>query len=385
MENLQEYLKILSSILNEDELNVLRKTKLNQVKDIHGEMGYNACGKIIVARVIEPIVYELMRNDHIKTALILANQIVSFGNPIDSHFFISNVVNILYSKHEIDNAIGFAKKDFEMRNLYMNNLIINERQIASCPAWKRLIDLYVEKGKFKEAVEICETVIALNPIDINKYNSIIKKLNKEFVGNEQFTIDSENSNIKDEIYPKDKTYVFIDVETAVGFDIICSIGMIILKNGEVIKINQLINPETPISHGNTQIHGIKDEDVKDKPTFINFWKSIEDYKLENIIYVGHNVRFDLRKINEGHKQYGVNDFHSSRIIDTMDVAKKYYYKDNTIQGDLKLDRLADIFGIKFNHHDAMSDIETTKKVLEKLILNYNLDIKALEKKYDPNK
>src|SRR5271167_4683499 len=64
---------------------------------------------------------------------------------------------------------------------------------------------------------------------------------------------------------------FFDLETTgvnIAHDRIIEIAVIkIMPNSEIIRKTNLINPATPISAESTAIHGITNEDVKDKPVF----------------------------------------------------------------------------------------------------------------------
>ncbi|MBI3481757.1 MAG: 3'-5' exonuclease, partial [Bacteroidetes bacterium] len=64
---------------------------------------------------------------------------------------------------------------------------------------------------------------------------------------------------------------FFDIEATgvnVANDRIIEIAVIkVLPNGEIQHKTNLLNPTIPIPAESTMIHGISNEDVKDKPTF----------------------------------------------------------------------------------------------------------------------
>lgn len=70
-------------------------------------------------------------------------------------------------------------------------------------------------------------------------------------------------------------YISLDVETANNkHHDICSIGIILVENKKIIKkYYTLINPENVFS--NTDIHGIKQEDVDGNQLLKNFGKIIK--------------------------------------------------------------------------------------------------------------
>ena len=171
-------------------------------------------------------------------------------------------------------------------------------------------------------------------------------------------------NIKFE-YPKDINFLFIDVETANSRnDSLCAIGVFIIKNGEEKYIYSLIDPKAPIT--NTFVHGISSYDVIGAPTLIHIWNKIILELGNDFIIVGHNINFDICALRKDLNRYGIN-LKEHNFIDTMAVAQDIYYDFKTKAGDLKLDTMSYHLGISLNHHNAGSDIEATKKILEILL------------------
>lgn len=91
----------------------------------------------------------------------------------------------------------------------------------------------------------------------------------------------------------------LDTETA-GLDPkdgVCEIAIIEVDENlnPVETFSSLIDPEGPISPQASGVHGIVGEDVKDAPTLEEFFEIIlqDRYKHEDVIAVGHNVKFDL--------------------------------------------------------------------------------------------
>ena len=167
-------------------------------------------------------------------------------------------------------------------------------------------------------------------------------------------------------YPKNETFVFIDVETATkSNDSICAIGIIVVSCGEAKSQYSLINPGVHIT--NTSIHGISDEDVIGAPTVDFYWRDFINNIDSNYIIIGHNVSFDISVLQKDLERHGI-DFEPSRFVDTMSVAKDIYYRFNTQKGDLKLDTLCSRLNIPLNHHNAESDIAATKLLLETLLI-----------------
>ena len=73
-----------------------------------------------------------------------------------------------------------------------------------------------------------------------------------------------------------KDYISIDIENPNSRgNSICSIGIIVVKNKKVVDEKySLINPEDRFDINNSNITGLNYSDVKDAPTFKEYWKSI---------------------------------------------------------------------------------------------------------------
>ena len=183
------------------------------------------------------------------------------------------------------------------------------------------------------------------------------------------------------IYPADKSFVFVDVETADwNNDRICAIGMIIVQDGKSTGYYSLINPHVHITF--TYIHGITDSDVKDAPTIEEFWQVMAPLIPERFVFVAHNYRFDLTVMKKDLGRFGIS-FNPTEILDTMWVARDILYHFRTQRGDLRLNTLSEALGVQLYHHNAASDISATKEVLEKLLLSGNRRIEEFIRPYIP--
>ena len=167
-------------------------------------------------------------------------------------------------------------------------------------------------------------------------------------------------------YPTDKTFVFVDVETAnAANDRICAIGLILVKNGVSEGYYTLINPQTHITL--SYIHGIQDCDVVDAPTLDQFWQVMSQLIPEEFVFVAHNYCFDLNVMKKDLGRFGFK-FTPTQVLDTMWVARDILYHFRTVKGDLTLNVLSERLSVQLYHHNAASDILATKEVLEKLLL-----------------
>jgi hypothetical protein len=85
-------------------------------------------------------------------------------------------------------------------------------------------------------------------------------------------------------------YIVLDLETPNRYcNSMSSIGIVIVEDGYVVEEKySLINPEAPFDDFNIAFTGIHPEDVKDAPTFPEYWDEIKDLLLDNII-IGQNI------------------------------------------------------------------------------------------------
>ncbi len=190
-------------------------------------------------------------------------------------------------------------------------------------------------------------------------------------------------SIDKKIYPPDKNFVFVDVETANwANDRICAIGMILLKNGQEAGYYSLIDPQTHITF--SYIHGITDADVKGAPTLDKFWEVMAPLIDDKFVFVAHNYRFDLNVMKKDLGRFGI-EFCPTEVLDTMWVARDILYHFKTQRGDLRLNTLSEALGVQLFHHNAASDISATKQVLEKLLILGNRKIEEFVRPYAPKK
>lgn len=188
-----------------------------------------------------------------------------------------------------------------------------------------------------------------------------------------------NTELPQFSYPIDKTFVFVDVETANGFnDRICAIGLILVKNGKTSGYYTLINPQTHITL--SYIHGITDADVVNAPTIDEFWQVMAPKIPQEFVFVAHNYSFDLNVMKKDLGRFGIA-FTPSQVIDTMWVARDVLYHFRTARGDLRLNVLSERLNVQLHHHNAASDIQATKEVLEKLLIMSNRRIDDFVRDY----
>ncbi|MCS6834073.1 MAG: 3'-5' exonuclease, partial [Flammeovirgaceae bacterium] len=134
-----------------------------------------------------------------------------------------------------------------------------------------------------------------------------------------------------------------------------------------------INPTIPISPEAMLIHGIRDEDVKDKPTFKQLAKEIADF-LKGADLAGFNIlKFDLPMLTEEMLRAGIDFDVSQRKV--VDVQRIYHLMEpRTLKAAYKFYCGKELT----NAHSAEADTLATWEVLEAQIAKYK-DTKLIDK------
>lgn len=162
-----------------------------------------------------------------------------------------------------------------------------------------------------------------------------------------------------------KPLVIFDLETT-GLDLvkdrIIQISYIkVYPDGREERGNELINPERPIEAAITQLTGISNEDVKDKPTFKQIGQTLAD-KFAGSDFAGFNSNyFDIPLLAEEFLRAGIDfDFSKSRLIDACTIFKKMERRNLAAAYKFYCGRKMED---DFEAHRADQDTEATYRVL----------------------
>lgn len=159
----------------------------------------------------------------------------------------------------------------------------------------------------------------------------------------------------------DKPIVFFDLETTgldVGNDRIVSISTIkIMPDGETISKNTFINPTIKISQEATEIHGITNEMLMDKPKFSQLAKSLYEFMKDCYIGGYNNNYFDNSVLQEEFLRCDI-DFpnHEVTSVDVCAIYKNYEKRDLSSAYKFYCGKELE------NAHDAQADNEATLDV-----------------------
>jgi DNA polymerase-3 subunit epsilon len=174
-----------------------------------------------------------------------------------------------------------------------------------------------------------------------------------------------------------KPLVVFDLETtgtSVTNDRIVELAVIKLHvNGTSEERQYLINPEIPIPAEATAIHGIRNEDVADKPTFKQLAQEIARFFTGCDIAGFNSNKFDFPLLVEEFLRAGVDfDSEGRRFIDAQRIY--HVFEPRTLSAAYKFYCDKDLV----NAHSAMADTKATLEILLAQLkkypqLNQNLD------------
>ncbi len=162
---------------------------------------------------------------------------------------------------------------------------------------------------------------------------------------------------------------FFDLETT-GTNIVKDriIQIYILKiypNGKEQSLSYLINPEIPISKEVTELTGISNEDVADKPTFKQVAREIYDFIRDADLAGFNSNRFDIPLLVEEFLRAGIDfDPTKKRKIDVQVIFHKMEKRD--LSAAYKFYCGKDLTGA----HSAEADTRATYEVLLKQLEKY---------------
>ncbi|MBW6487823.1 3'-5' exonuclease [Sulfurimonas sp.] len=109
--------------------------------------------------------------------------------------------------------------------------------------------------------------------------------------------------------------IFLDLETTglESSDKICSIGIIGVKDNEIISIYELVNEGKKISSKASSINHITNEMIKAKLPLKESmaWKFLQEHNNEDATIIAHNVNFDIKML------LGAGFIWHGKIIDTL--------------------------------------------------------------------
>ena len=186
--------------------------------------------------------------------------------------------------------------------------------------------------------------------------------------------------------PLTRPLVVFDLETT-GIDVekdkIVQIAMIRIEpGGERTTFETLVNPEQPIPPGASAVHGIKDEDVRDKSTFRQIHREVEAFLKDADLAGFNSVNFDLPLLQAELNRTGSEmDFDGIRHLDAMKIFHRMEQRNLTAAYKLYCGQ--ELTGA----HNALADTEATLEILDAQIARYDevpAEIEALHRFCNPD-
>lgn len=138
------------------------------------------------------------------------------------------------------------------------------------------------------------------------------------------------------------------------------------ENGEekeIARFDTYVNPEVPLSPKITEITGITDDMLFDKPTEQEIFPEISQFFGSSFVASGYNViKFDNKFMENMYQRQG-SVFSPKFTVDVIEAAK-----DNVESGiteNFKLGTIAQLYGVDkgLTFHNAMDDVIATKNLL----------------------
>lgn len=149
-------------------------------------------------------------------------------------------------------------------------------------------------------------------------------------------------------------FITIDFETATADrSSICEIGLTFVRNNKVVDTKSWLVKPIQYPHFNSfniYIHGIRPEDVSDKPEFNQLWKTEIKSLLENQFVIAHNAGFDFSVLRKSLEVYKIP-------FPTLQYSCSYIFSKKVWEGLLSYDlkSLCRHNKIHLDHHRAGPD------------------------------
>ena len=203
---------------------------------------------------------------------------------------------------------------------------------------------------------------------------------KVIYGMEGYLIDDTDSAELNKINEAMRgSYVVFDIETtglSPVYDRITEIGAVKIEDGKIAgRYSQLINPKRPIPQEITELTGITNEMVKDKPDITQVLPEFLSFCKDSTL-IAHNAKFDVSFIEFNAKQQGYKV--ENPVKDTLLMSRELFPKERSH----KLNLVAERLGVSLeNHHRAVDDANATAEIFIKMMeMSEWREAKALREK-----
>lgn len=172
-----------------------------------------------------------------------------------------------------------------------------------------------------------------------------------------------------------KDYISIDIETTgvnAKWDRIIEIGAVKVREGKVKDtFSELINPGVKVSSFITELTGINNDMLADKPSIEEVLPRFVEFAGDDC-FLGHNIMFDYGFLKQNAINLNISFDRSG--VDTLKIARK------TLKGleSRGLEYLCNYYGIKDeNHHRAFNDANVTSQLYLILMKEFGDELPGL--------
>ena len=161
--------------------------------------------------------------------------------------------------------------------------------------------------------------------------------------------------------------------------------LVIDEKGNFEVYEELCNPQMPISQGASECHGITDEMVLNKNTFVDssLYQMLKNLNNEDNCLVAHNAPFDIEMLRRDGLVW------NGKVLDTLNVTRKLYNKNSKIES-FALQNLRESLSLKkyenemikqcngtIRAHDALGDVISLFALVKFLIENFSCSLEKL--------
>ena len=154
------------------------------------------------------------------------------------------------------------------------------------------------------------------------------------------------------------TFVAIDFEIAsVRHDSACAVGLAAGSDGRIVLSRTYLIQPPAARFMFTGLHGLRWEDVRDAPTFAEFWPTLRFWIADVAFVVAHNASFERSVLHACCARYRLRP-PPTRFVCTVQLARA--------QWGIRPTKLPDVcrrLGIPLRHHDAGADAVACARIV----------------------
>ena len=311
-------------------------------------------------------------------SLILPHKIIS--NPFSNKvvFFGNSITDKNHSLRQmIGNCAGVGTKFLDYFNEPVTFLVTEDYDSDTVEIYNYLIGNSEEIDKVNLIEKKIKSLLVISVQELHKMLEIKHNggENSKFKYDQNgiFKIDFNlkgNQPLESRLY-NELNFVAIDFETANNFRrSACSLGLVKVKNGEIVERRYWLIKPTPFEMGyyQKQVHKINLIDLVDEREFHEIWIELKPY-LENQLVVAHNGSFDFSVLSHLLAHFNLEPINYSPVCSLQ--LSRFTWIGELAYGLSYLAKTK-LENLSFTHHDALEDAEVCAKIFMKIIAELNI-------------